>query len=86
MSPEEVVWEGQALALSSENSEGDYDILPGHANFMTLIKGTSVTLLLEDNKEESFTFEHAVLFFDEDKARIYIHTSAVLGKEKGGKV
>lgn len=86
MSPDEIVWSGEALSLSSENSEGVFDILPGHANFMTLIKHTNVNLISEGSEEVSFSLEHGVLYFNEDEAKIYVHSSDVLGVEKGVKV
>lgn len=87
MSPEEVVWEGSAKALSSDNREGAFDILPNHANFMTLIKNREVVVhLLDGKKTRSFTFEQAVLFFKENTAKIYIHTPSALEKPKSDKV
>jgi F0F1-type ATP synthase epsilon subunit len=87
MSPNEIVWEGSARALSSLNKEGPFDILPNHANFMTLIKDTDVTVLLLDGKNtRTFTFEQAVLFFKENTAKIYIHTPGELEGSKSDKV
>ena len=87
MGPNEIVWEGSATALSSENKEGAFDILPNHANFMTLIKDTEVTVhLLDGKKTRTFTFEQAVLFFKENTAKIYIHTPSGLEKSKSDKV
>ncbi len=77
LGPDEVVWEGKASILSSVNAEGDFDILPGHANFMTLIKDTDVNLVVEGGEEKTFSFDQAVLFFNEDVAKIYIHTSTL---------
>lgn len=86
MGANEIFWEGLALALSSANSEGPFDILPGHANFMTLIKDAEVRIHLLHDQVETFRFDQAVLFFDKDIAKIYIHTSSSLTEEKGGKV
>lgn len=80
MSPDEVLWQGQVAALSSSNAEGVFDILPGHANFMTLIKNTKVTLHLKENQEQVFSLDQAVLFFNEDAAKVYVHTSVALAE------
>lgn len=85
-SPDEVVWKGESEALSSENAEGPFDILPGHANFITLIKNTDVTLHLENKEAQTFSFDQAVLFFHQDVAKIYIHTSRTLQGLKSDKV
>ena len=37
-SPDERLWEGQAHSITTENSKGPFDILPGHPNFITMIK------------------------------------------------
>lgn len=74
MNPEEVVWEGKAEALSSENTEGPFDILPDHANFMTLLNDAEVVVHLEGEKSRSFSFDQAVLYFHDGTAAIYVHT------------
>lgn len=37
VSPEETLFEGTALSLSCYNKEGEFDILPYHSNFISLI-------------------------------------------------
>lgn len=37
-SREGLLYEGEVLALTSENSQGKFDILAEHTNFITLIK------------------------------------------------
>jgi F0F1-type ATP synthase epsilon subunit len=75
MSPETVVWKGNVTMLSSKNSEGDFDLLPDHARFVSLIENTAVLLTLEDKTEKSISLTKAVLFFQDNKAKIYIHTA-----------
>ena len=72
MSPVAVVWETQALSVSAENSEGVFDILPDHARFMSLLHNTPLTIELLDAEPRTFTFENAVLFFEDNVAVIYI--------------
>lgn len=71
--PEKVVWEGQCLSLSSKNAEGTFDLLPDHARFLTLIHGEKIKIE-GIKKDEVFSFEHAVIFFQDNIAKIYIHT------------
>lgn len=72
MSPVAKVWEIQVSAISAENSEGTFDILPGHARFMSLINNGPVVFELLDGSEKEFTFENAVLFFKDNIATIYV--------------
>lgn len=72
MSPHSVVWEGAVRSLSSENSEGPFDILPEHARFISLIHAHPVQVELLDGTEKEFRFESAVLAFENDEAKIYM--------------
>jgi len=72
MSPVAVVWEAQVIAISAENSEGAFDILPDHARFMSLLNTSEVTMELQDTTVKTFTFDNAVLFFEDNVAVIYI--------------
>lgn len=72
MSPVAVVYEAPVTAITAENSEGVFDILPDHARFMSLLNPTPITLELPDASVATFTFENAVLFFEDNIAVIYI--------------
>jgi len=43
-SPDKLIWEGKAYSISSENSAGVFDILPEHANFVTMIENKPITI------------------------------------------
>lgn len=73
MTPEQVIWEGEVAALSSQNSEGNFDILPDHARFMSLIEKMPIDLVLANGSKERFTYDTALLFFHDNAAKIYIH-------------
>lgn len=73
MSPDAVLWEGDVLSLASTNSEGDFDILPDHARFMSIIEKKPIVLYQKNGMEQSFTFDNAVLFFQDNSAKIYTH-------------
>jgi len=59
-SPDKLIWEGKATSVSSENSTGVFDILPGHSNFVTMIEGKPI-VVQTDTSEETFKYENAVL-------------------------
>ena len=87
MSADEVVWEGSAKAISSENNAGPFDVLPDHAHFITLIKNSLVVVhLLDETQNRTFKLEQAVLFFQNNTAKIYIHTRGSLKGAKNGRV
>lgn len=59
-SPDELIWEGMANSVSSKNSSGPFDILPEHANFITMIEGDPIIVRFLD-KEHVFKYSNAVL-------------------------
>lgn len=71
LSPKQVLFEGQAKAVSSRNSLGNFDVLPGHANFITLLEGQRLTLHLEDGSDKFFDFPLAVLHCTSDQVTVY---------------
>jgi F0F1-type ATP synthase epsilon subunit len=71
-SPVAKVWEGDVKALSAENSEGVFDILPDHARFMSLLNPTPLALELLSDETKSFTFKDALLYVADDVATIYV--------------
>jgi len=72
-SPDAIVWQGEALSLTSTNSEGDFDIMPDHARFMSIIENVPIIIYKEGGEEQIFTFDSAVLFFEDNNAKIYTH-------------
>lgn len=72
MSPLERVFEEQVAALSAENSEGPFDILPDHARFMTLLSPKPITITGLDGSVKTFALKNALLFFEDDTAVIYV--------------
>ena len=68
--PSEVLWEGEADSVSSENSQGLFDILPLHANLITLIREKPI-IVRTGEKDKSYTFKSAVIYMHEDSVKIY---------------
>ncbi len=69
-SPNELIWKGTANSISSKNSDGPFDILPEHANFITIIQNEPITAISE-GKEHSFKYESAVLSVYNGAVTIY---------------
>jgi F0F1-type ATP synthase epsilon subunit len=69
-SPERLLWEGQAIWVSSKNSQGPFDILPFHTNFVTILEGEKITI--NTGKEiKEYTFQRSVLYVHSNKVFIY---------------
>lgn len=64
-------FQGEAKAVSSENKVGEFDILPGHANFITLIFN-SITIETIDQGEQTYEFKRGVLEIANNKVEIFL--------------
>jgi len=69
-SPDKLIWEGKAYAVSSINSKGAFDILPRHANFITIIENEDITVHMS-NRTKSYTFPYAVIYAHNNYVQIY---------------
>lgn len=70
-SPEKELFNGVAYSISSVNSTGKFDILPGHANFITVIENSPITLRQKDGSKQDFTYPMAILSVASNQVNIY---------------
>jgi F-type H+-transporting ATPase subunit epsilon len=69
--PTKLLFEGEALSITSENAVGTFDVLPSHSNFITLIsKGISVMNL--HNKIQNFPCNTGVIKCKDNAVSAYI--------------
>ena len=71
--PSAVVWQGEVRSVESANSEGQFTILPDHANFMTPLESTDIIVTFADSSERVYRYEHAVLFLENNRLTLYVH-------------
>ncbi len=70
--PDEVVWEGEAISVSAENSTGKFDILSEHANFVTFVRPNSKILIRAVDKGPLvFSYKDAVIAVKSGKVDVY---------------
>ncbi len=67
----EIFFEGEAKSVSSYNKLGEFDILPRHTNFITLIS-KNLTIIKPDNEKLSYQFERGVLEVNKNKVNIFL--------------
>lgn len=68
---EGVLFEGEAEAVSSFNDKGPFDLLPYHANFITLIQN-EVRVRRVGGGEEKTALTSGVLRVKENKVEVYV--------------
>lgn len=71
INPDEKVWEGRAHSVSSVNSAGPFDILPEHANFVSMIRNQPIVVRTVDSGDKTFTYKNAVITVSDNKVSIY---------------
>lgn len=69
--PREVVYEGEAVSVSSTNVDGNFDILPYHANFITFIQGKKLTVRPVQGEAKEFNIEFGIVYNKDSKVNIY---------------
>lgn len=68
--PEEIVWEGEALSVSSINSAGPFDILPRHAKFISVIENQQISVKTK-TQTLAFNFYTSVLSNNNNQVTIF---------------
>ena len=81
LSPQKLIFQGEAISVSSTNSQGKFDILPQHANFITLIENSPITVRVKGQKALTFKFPLAIMNVSENKVDIYTYVQPQLDKE-----
>jgi F0F1-type ATP synthase epsilon subunit len=71
LTPSQFLFNGQALSVSSINATGKFDILPQHANFITLIENQTITIQKPDRKSINFQFHQAIIYAARNEVSIY---------------
>lgn len=71
ISPKGLLYSGQAKSVSSVNSAGNFDILPEHANFITIIKNSPVIIRTSKDEVVKFDLDLSVLYTSNNNVNIY---------------
>ena len=70
-SRQKILFQGEVTAISSTNDKGNFDVLPGHANFITLIK-KQIALSPTTGEKQQIEIDNGVLRIFKNTASIYI--------------
>lgn len=68
---EKVYFDGKGYTITSVNDGGTFDILPTHANFITLIK-LKVIIDVGRPTEQLFNIEKGIMYVMSNKIDIYV--------------
>lgn len=68
---ETILYQGNALAITTRNERGKLDVLPEHANFISIID-EFVDIIRDDNKILKIPVTRGILKIYDNEARIYL--------------
>ncbi|OGC59241.1 hypothetical protein A3A70_00950 [candidate division WWE3 bacterium RIFCSPLOWO2_01_FULL_42_11] len=68
--PDEIVWQGEAISVSSINSAGPFDILPQHAKFISILENQKISVRTQ-TQTLSFNFYTSVLSIENNVVTIF---------------
>lgn len=71
LDPGHILFKGSAQAISSTNPQGNFDILPNHSHFISLIK-KQVVILLQNGKTKKFEIDQGVIRCFDNNVEIYV--------------
>jgi F0F1-type ATP synthase epsilon subunit len=67
---EETVFNGNAHSVMSKNSAGEFEVLPEHANFITLVENVPITVCTPEGGR-SYVFRRAVVYVNDDTVKVF---------------
>ena len=70
ISPFETLYKGPAFSVSAVDDYGSFDILPGHENFMALLRNGSVRVQLPEG-EKSIGIHHGIIHVTDDFVEVF---------------
>lgn len=76
LSPSQLLFSGPAHSVSSINSAGKFDILPEHANFITIVENQTIIIRLSQDKQLTFKFPIAIIYNSGNQVRVYTEAQA----------
>ncbi len=65
------IFEGNAVAVSSSNDKGEFDILPGHKDYISVLNN-KVTVYNMEGQETSYDLTSGIIKVSEDKVEVFI--------------
>jgi F0F1-type ATP synthase epsilon subunit len=73
-SPFQVYYEGKAKVVSARNSIGQFDVLPGHADFFSLLSPGEIYIEAEDGQEPiRFTASNGIVAVRADEVKLFVN-------------
>lgn len=81
ISPQQLILDTEASSVSSKNSQGSFDILPQHANFITLVENQPIVVRSPNQKPLTFKYPLAIILTAQNQVSIYTYIQSQTDKK-----
>lgn len=71
--PFHVYYEGSARVVSATNAVGKFDILPGHADFFSIMNPGEVIIETDKNDSVSFYINNGIMNVRNDEVMLFVN-------------
>ena len=71
LAPGQIIYDGEATAVSSQNSDGKFDILAMHANFITIVENHPIVITKVGGEKITIQVGQAIVYNKDNKVSIY---------------
>ena len=72
-SPFELYFDGEATSLSAQNRIGAFDILPGHADFFSMLEPGEITIQVNDKEPVKIDAKSGILTVRDNQAYLFVN-------------
>lgn len=72
-SPFELYFDGEATALSAQNRIGAFDILPGHADFFSMLVPGEIVIQADGKEPVKFDATSGILTVRDNQAYLFVN-------------
>lgn len=70
--PFRIYYEGEAVSVSATNRVGTFDVLPGHADFFSMLEACTVTIMTAED-EISFPITNGLLTVRDNQVLLFVN-------------
>ncbi len=86
LTPNGVIYDGDALGVVLPGEEGEFGVLAGHASLTTLLEAGVIDVEKEDKSVESIVINWGVAQVDEDKVVVLVEGAAPIRGENESEI
>ncbi len=70
--PFQLYFEGDALVVTATNTVGKFDILPGHANFFSVINPNSEVIIGTEKEDTKINVSNGIITVKDDEVLLFL--------------